>query len=690
MRAEKWIERRLQLLGWPFALLGCSLMAIATNMRFMRCPTRHFRRLFSLALLSGFPAVSAVPNLLADTVLSHGETPAVSSSPVDATGRIAELRREIAHADDLYFRQAAPEISDATYDRLKRELAQLERAFPAAARAVPALPAISDDHRAGFARYRHREPMLSLDKAYTEADVRAFIDRLRGRLGRDDLAFVIEPKFDGLALSATYENGELTHAVTRGNGREGDDVTANAFAIRRLPRHLRAVAPDGTRNPIPHFIELRGEVYLSLREFRRINREQAAAGEPPFAEPRNLAAGTLKQHDPGEIAARRLDVVFYGWGAVSPAASLPATQRKFHALVHAWGLPGVDDLIAARTADEVWTAVQAMGAARRHFDFPTDGAVIKLDPVAGQHELGASDSAPRWALAYKFAPARAETKLLAITFQVGRTGVLTPVAELAPVRLGGTTIRRATLHNRDEIVRRDIRPGDTVTLEKAGEIIPAIVGVDLARRPAGSRPFVFPSVCPSCGAVLETDEADPAIRCPNRSCPAQLCRRLEHFASKSGVAIEGLGPATLAAWVAHGWVKDIPDLYRLGSGTVPASATSGMHRPPIAPRLLTAIDASKHAELWRFISGLGIPRVGTATARELAHRVGSLEALATLSAETLTATNAATPHSIGAATAEAIVAFFHDPRNRAMLAELVALGVRPSNPPPTISGRRIE
>jgi DNA ligase (NAD+) len=644
----------------------------------MRCPAPRFWRLFSVALLIGFPAASAIPNLLADVALSPAETPAAPRSPADASVRIAKLRREIAHADELYFQQAAPEISDAAYDRLKRELAQLEQAFPAAARAVPPLPAIGDDHSAGFARYRHRAPMLSLDKAYTEAEVRAFITRVHTRLGRDELSFIIEPKFDGLALSATYEKGELTHAATRGNGREGDEVTANALALHGLPLHLRAVAPDGTHNPIPDFIELRGEVYLRWSEFRRINREQEAAGEPPFAEPRNLAAGTLKQHDPREVAARRLDVVLYGVGAVSPETTLPATQGRFHELVHAWGLPGVAHPISAHTAGEVWSALQTVGAARSRFDFPVDGAVIKLDDVAAQRELGASESAPHWALAYKFAPDRAETLLRAITFQVGRTGVLTPVAELAPVRLGGVTIRRATLHNRDEIIRRDFRLGDTVIIEKAGEIIPALVGVDLARRPSASRPFVFPTTCPACETPLENEATHPAIRCPNRACPAQLRRRLSHFVSKSGVNIPGLGPATIEAWIANGWIKDIPDLYRLRPETAPASAHTGADHPAIAPRLFAAIDASKQAELWRFISGLGIPRVGTGTARELARRTGSLKALAALNADSLARTNASAPAIIGTATAEAIETFLRDPQNRSMLAELIALGVRPS------------
>ena len=546
--------------------------------------------------------------------------------------------------------------------------------FPDAARAIEPLPGIGDDRTSGFARHRHLEPMLSLDKSYTEAELRAFLGRVRARFPHDDLSFVVEPKFDGLALSVTYEKGELVRATTRGNGREGDDVTANVLAIRGIPRQLRALAPDGTPNPIPDLIEVRGEIFLRNAEFQRINHEQEAAGEPLFSNPRNLAAGTLKQHDPREVSARGLEAVFYGWGAVIPATALPATQTDFHSRVQAWGLPGVAELKPARTDDEVWAAVQAIGRERIHFGFPTDGAVVKLDSVALHRELGASDSAPRWAMAYKFSAERAETTVRAITLQVGRTGALTPVAELAPVCLAGSTITRASLYNREEIARRDLRIGDTVILEKAGEIVPAIIGVNAAKRSAESRPFVFPAACPACGAPIVTDGPDAIVRCPNRDCPAQVRRRVEHFASKAAVDIPGLGVSTIETLVAKGWVKEIPDLYRLQREQL---LTLGRNVEVSTDRLLASIEASKRAELWRFIHGLGIPHVGAATARELARRYGSLPALAADAVETRTPGDFAEAPA-GEATTRAIADYFCDPHNRSVIADLVALGVKPA------------
>ena len=622
-------------------------------------------------LLIAVPAGSQT-NAPSASLATPPPAPNDTLSPAAAPQRLAALRAEIAHHDELYFRQAAPEISDFAYDQLKRELAELERALPAesVAASPPAEALSGDDRTGGFPLARHRERMLSLDKTYSEAELRGWYAGIVRRLGRTDLTFTVEPKFDGIAVCVTYERGQLVRAVTRGNGWEGDDITANVRTIRPLSPKLRRTAPDGSPNPVPDLIELRGELYVPWAEFRRINHEQEAAEETPFANPRNLAAGTAKSGDPRVAAARRLAIVFYGWGGCEPAALQPATQRAFLAQVRAWGLPTVEDFRVGQSIAELWTAVQSLGRARDQLAFPIDGAVVKLDAVPPRRELGETDRAPRWAMAYKFAPANAETRLLDIAIQVGRTGVLTPVAKLAPVELGGSTVARATLHNRAAIARLGLCIGDAVILEKAGEIIPQITGVDRDRRPAGAMPYVFPENCPACGAPVIQLAGEAAVRCPNSACPAQLRRRLQHFASKAGVDISGLGPATAEALVAHGLVTNVADLYRLRRADLLALPhTSGAN----ADALLASIERSKGADLGRFIVGLGIPHVGAATAKALARQFGRLDALATASAGQLAPV-------VGEDTAQALVAHFNAAQNRAVIEELLAAGVHPGAP----------
>ncbi|HEY0943660.1 MAG TPA: NAD-dependent DNA ligase LigA, partial [Opitutaceae bacterium] len=539
----------------------------------------------------------------------------------EAEKRIAQLREQVAHHDERYYRKAAPEISDFEYDRLKRELADLEAQWPELATGESPTAQVGDDRTEGFQRYRHREPMMSLDNTYSESELREFHDRLVRLLGRNELGYVVEPKIDGLAVSVTYEKGRLVRAVTRGNGVEGDDITANARTIRSLPRELK----HASHAPLPDIIEIRGEIYMTLAEFKRINQEREAAGEPLYANPRNLAAGTVKQLDPREVAARKLEIVLYGIGACEPASARPNTQSAYHELVREWGLPTVEKYWTARGIDEVWTRVQELDQHREAFAYATDGAVVKLDSIPLQREAGATSKAPRWAMAYKFAAERAETKLLAITIQVGRTGVLTPVAELEPVHLAGTTVSRATLHNRDEIARKDIRVGDYVYVEKAGEIIPAVIGVHTARRTPECTPYAFPKKCPECGTPVVQIEGEVALRCPNYDCPVQVRRRVQHFASKACVDIDGLGIAMVDTLVGKGWVKSIPDIYRLRREDL---LTLGKNREKSTDNLLAAVEASKTAELWRFIHGLGVTHVGAAAAKDLARRFGNLEALA--------------------------------------------------------------
>jgi len=584
----------------------------------------------------------------------------------EARQRIADLRAQVARHDELYYRQAKPEITDFEYDRLKRELADLETQFPQFKAADSPTTRVGDDRLEGFATYRHRQPLQSLDNTYSEADLRAFHQRLVKLFGREDLAYVVEPKIDGIAVSLTYEKGAFVRAVTRGSGFEGDDITANAKTIRTLPSRLKAVR--GAR--LPDVIEIRGEIYMTLAEFERINREREEAGEVLYANPRNLTAGTIKQLDPREVARRKLEIVLYGVGFCEPAVM--ETQSGVHGLVRAWGLPAVEKFWTTHGIDETWKTVQELDKLRHSFAYGTDGAVVKLDSLAQQREAGSTSKAPRWAIAYKFAAERAETRLNAITVQVGRTGVLTPVAELEPVVLAGTTVSRATLHNRDEIARKDIRVGDYVFVEKAGEIIPAVVGVNTERRPKDSAPFLFPGKCPVCGTRIVQYEGEVALRCPNPDCPAQVRRRVQHFASKAGVDIEGLGEAMVDTLVEKGWVKSITDIYRLKRDDL---LTLSKSVEKSTDNLLAAIDASKRVELWRFINGLGITHVGVAAAKDLALKFGSLEALAEAKRDDLL-----TIEGIGETMADAIITYFNEPKNRTLVSRLLTIGVAPIAP----------
>ena len=591
------------------------------------------------------------PRLLFLCVLIAVRAAAAESAATDPREQISELRREIARHDELYHRKAAPEIGDAEYDRLKQRLAALERESPEAARSAPPLAEVGDDRSGLFQTYRHRVPMTSLDKAYGTAEVRAFHARLAKAIGRGDLEYVVEPKFDGLAISVTYEKGKLVRAVSRGNGIEGDDLTANVLQITGLARELR-----GAGSSIPETIELRGELYVPQAEFERVNAERETRGEPRFANPRNLAAGTVRQLDARDVARRGVRVVFFGVGACEPEEGRPPSQRELHATLNKWGLPTISESWPARGLDELLRAVEAANQSRPGFGYPTDGAVIKLDSAVDRRVVGSGESAPRWALAYKFAPARVETELLGITLQVGRTGVLTPVAELVPVQIAGSKVARATLHNRDEIARKDIRVGDFVYLEKAGEVIPAVVGVNLQRRPATAQPFQFPIACPECYTGLTRGEGEVAVRCPNQLCPAQVRRRVEHFASKACLDIENLGPAMIDALVGNGWVNDLPDLYRLRRSDL---LLLGRHNEKSVDRLLAAIEKSKRAELWRVIHGMGLPQVGASTAKDLARQCGNLAGLA--------------EHGPKAANV------LGEPRYQGLIAELIAVGFVPGD-----------
>ncbi|MEN9841427.1 MAG: hypothetical protein RL376_1227 [Verrucomicrobiota bacterium] len=565
--------------------------------------------------------------------------------------RIAALRAEVAAHDERYYREARPLLADFDYDRLKRELADLEATHPAEAAALGAASPtrrVGDDRSEGFTRRKHRQAMTTLDNTYNESELRDFHSRMAKLFGREDLAYSVEPKIDGASISLTYENGRLVRAITRGDGEEGDDVTDNVKTIANLPHALRSAhaasspaedlfsaAPPG----FPESIEIRGEIYLRFEEFARINAAEQEAGREPYANPRNLAAGTLKLLDPALVATRRLEIVLYGLGASEPALAVNS-QQAWHTQLAAWGLPTLEHRRDVRGVEAVLDAIRELDAVRATLPYATDGAVVKLDDFALQARAGyrgegqsARKLSPRWACAYKFAPEQAETRLRAISVQVGRTGVLTPVAELEPVLVSGSTISRATLHNADEIARKDIRAGDFVTIEKAGEIIPVVVSVNLTKRTPACVPYVFPAACPECATPVVRVEGEVAIRCPNPACPAQLVTRLDYVAGRAVLDLESLGGVVAEALVRTGAVRDVFDLFALQAEALGALNLGTAENPRIlgvknATKIVEAIARARSHDLGRWLLALQIRDVGGATAQDIAAAHGTLEAVA--------------------------------------------------------------
>ncbi len=541
----------------------------------------------------------------------------------EGEARMRFLAAEIARHDDLYFRAAQPEISDAEYDALKRELAGLRERFPEIAAEVKGAE-LGDDRVDGLGKQPHLQRMLGLEKVYSEAELEGWFERVKRVVSDQPVAVVIEPKYDGLAVAATYVKGKLQRVVTRGNGDEGDDVTESVRRFCSLPETFDAMSAEA-----PEIVEVRGEVFMTLAEFDRINRARVEDGDTEFASPRNLAVGTLKQAMSDAVEPRRLEIVFFGVGGWEGAGE-PTSQTELRQRLRAWGLPVAQITTTADSFETAMRVVREWGRARATWLYPTDGVVLKIDSRAMQRALGEARDAPRWAVAFKYAPERVATRLRAIRIQVGRSGVLTPVAELEPVQLGGSTIARATLHNADEIARRDLRVGDYVLLERAGEVVPRIVGVDLARRGAEVAPFVFPARCPDCEAEIEELKGAAARRCPNPACPAQLKGRLRHFASTRAVGIRGLGPATIDALVDAEKLRSIADLYALRPEEIVASTRL---RRASAETLIAAIAESRRAELSRVVHGLGLPGVGAVVAKRAADHFGSLAAMATATEE---------------------------------------------------------
>lgn len=581
----------------------------------------------------------------------------MSPAPAEAASRAQFLAAELHRHNRLYYVEAKPEITDKEFDLLLRELQDLEAKYPELLTPDSPTQRVGGAPIEGFVQVRHTVPMMSLDNTYSEGELTSFFQRLQKGLAREKIACVIEPKVDGVAISVRYENGTLKHAVTRGDGQTGDDVTANIRTIKRLPLRL---PKDG-----PQTFEVRGEVFMTKEGFAKLNQEREDAGEQRFANPRNSTAGTLKQLDPKIAARRPLDIVFYG---LADAAGMPVeSQSEVHQLLAKAGLRKADLIWHKDSAEGLLEAIRELDEKRGSLPYETDGAVVKVDAFADQRELGATSKAPRWAIAYKYQPEQAETKLLSVDIQVGRTGALTPVARLEPVFLSGSTVGNATLHNFEEIERKDIRVGDTVVIEKAGEIIPAVVMVKKELRQGTEQPIPRPTHCPVCGTAVHQDEEQVVIRCPNAQCPEVVKRRLEHFVSRGAMDIAGLGEAVVAQLVDGRLVADPADLYQLNELLLARLERMGTKS---IDNLLKAIQASKQQPPWRLVFGLGILHVGATGARKLMEHFGGIDALAAASVEELTQCP-----DIGAVVAPSIHEWFRDPGNLTLLSRLKEAGL---------------
>lgn len=576
--------------------------------------------------------------------------------------RAEELRVEIERHNQLYYQKAAPEISDQAFDALLRELQELETAHPEIQTPDSPTQRVGGAPLEGFSQIAHRVPMMSLDNTYSEGELRDFFQRLQKGLGREKILCTVEPKVDGVAVSVRYENGVLAYAVTRGDGRVGDDITKNLKTIRTLPLRLP--------KHVPQTFEVRGEAYMTRAVFDKLNREREEAGEPLYANPRNTTAGTLKQLDPREVAKRPLSIVFYGLG--DPGDAKLASQRDIVKLLHNAGLPKADHVWECDSADEILSAIHELDQKRKKLPYDTDGAVIKVDAFSEQRELGATSKAPRWAIAYKYAPEQAETRLLAVDIQVGRTGALTPVARLVPVFLSGSTVSNATLHNFEEIERKDIRVGDLVTIEKAGEIIPAVISVNKDKRTGEEKPVPVPTHCPICGGLAVKDEGQVVIRCTNPQCPEQVKRRIEHFTSRGAMDIRGLGEQVVAQLVDAKLANDVADLYDLNELSLARLERQGAKS---IDNLLKGLADSKKQSPWRLVFGLGIIHVGVSSARSLMDHFGSVDELAKAEIADLLKVQ-----DIGQIVAESIHAWFREERNITLLDRLRKAGLEFSNP----------
>jgi DNA ligase (NAD+) len=607
--------------------------------------------------------------------------PVAELSEAEAATELERLATAIAHHDELYYRQDEPEISDAEYDALRARNEQIEARFPHLVRDDSPTLRVGAAPVEAFGKVVHKVPMLSLGNVFDEEGLREFLDRIRRFLGlpsTEGLAFTAEPKIDGLSITLRYEEGRLVQGATRGDGYQGENVTANVRTIADIPQAIEA-------GGFPDPFELRGEIYMSRSAFQRLNQAQAAEGERLFANPRNAAAGSLRQLDPAITAKRPLRFFAYGWGEVAGLAA--ETQWDAYQILRAWGFPLNPLIRLTRTVEEMLETYRDIESGRSGLDYDIDGIVYKLDRLDLQQRLGFVSRAPRYAVAHKFPAEKATTTLRGIDIQVGRTGALTPVAKLDPVTVGGVVVQNATLHNEDEIARKDVRVGDTVIVQRAGDVIPQILGVVQEKRPKGAKRFKFPEVCPACGSHAtreinpNTGKEDAVRRCTGGLiCPAQRVERLKHFVSRNAFDIEGLGEKRIQELYDDKVIQSPPDIFRLAARDQRAAAKLAEREgwgALSAANLFNAIEARRNVKLDRFIYALGIRHVGETTARLLARNYGSAEAFLKSMREAgrdrLGEAFAALDNieGIGPTVAASIAEFFAEPHNLEVVAELL-------------------
>ena len=589
-----------------------------------------------------------------------------------APQRVDELRRLIEHHNRLYYQEDRPEVTDAEYDALFRELLALEEQYPELIVADSPTQRVGGAPLEKFAQVAHRQPMLSLENAFNEADIVDFDQRIKRYLGLADpvIEYVCEPKMDGLAVELVYENGLFTGGSTRGDGVIGEDVTSNLRTVKSIPLKLNS------NNP-PQLLEVRGEVFLPLDSFWRLNVEREEAGEQPFANPRNAAAGSIRQLDPRIAAKRPLAFFCYAPGVVNGHRFL--SQSLFLTSAQSWGIPVNPFARKVHGVAGVVAFYREMTAQREMLPYEIDGVVVKVDSFAMQGELGEKSRSPRWAIAWKFPPRQAETVVEAIIPSVGRTGVITPVARLRPVEVSGVMVSRATLHNWEELEKKDIRVGDSVVIERAGDVIPAVVRVIVEKRNGTELPITAPENCPECGSQVVKIPDEVAVRCLGLSCPAQIRESIIHFASRRAMDIEGLGDKYIEQLLALGLVRSVADIYRLTKEDFMRFERMG---EKLAANLLDSIERSKQCDLGRFIFALGIRHVGEHTASLLSQAFGSIENLSRAEEDELLAIR-----EIGPQVARSITGFFAEPANRDVLDALVSAGVSPAAAKKKVGGR---
>jgi DNA ligase (NAD+) len=581
----------------------------------------------------------------------------------DIQRRVEDLRHQIERWNYEYYVLDQPSVSDAEWDEAMRELRTLEETNPELVTPESPTQRVGAGPQSEFGKIEHPMPMLSLSNVFGEEDLRAWAQRAARFAGGAPLTFVTEPKIDGLAVALTYENGRLDHGATRGDGFVGEDISANLRTIKTVP--LRLHEPDGTA--LPAAIEVRGEVYMRKADFESLNERILAEGGKTFMNPRNSAAGSLRQLDTRITASRPLRLFTYGIGYVR-GVEVPRTHWDELQLLKGLGFQVPPEPARCSSIDEVWEQCKIWQERRGKLDFEIDGVVIKVDDVRLQDEIGWVAREPRWATAYKFPATQKTTVVEDITVNVGRTGTLNPLAHLTPVNIGGVIVRRATLHNEDEIARKDIRIGDTVVVQRAGDVIPQIVQVILERRPPDAQPYRMPDVCPSCGSPTHRELGQAMRYCTNASCPAQLREHLHHFVSRGAMDIDGMGAKITDRFVDLGWVKDAADLYTLDWNAV--SELEGLGEKSAA-NLQAGVEASERRPLWRLINALGIRHVGERTAGLLADRFGSLDALMNASLEEINGVG-----GVGDVLADSVFDFFHMEQNRAIIEKLRQAGVR--------------